>query len=361
VAKKDGARMGLFSKRRELVGLDIGAHAVKAVQLGRTRSGYELVHLGTAPLGPDAIVEGMIMDSNAVIGAIQEVFKEREIKTKTVAVAVSGHHVIIKPIRITRVSEKELEGAIQWEAEQHIPYAIEDVNIDFQVLPTAPPDSTEMDVLLVAVKKEIINDYIATISTADLIPQVVDVETFALENVYTTFYESVPDEVVALVNLGAAITNINILRNGVSEFRRDSPIGGNRYTESIQKMLGLSFEQAEALKLGSNEVEGLTFADAKTAIDMVSAELAGDIRRSFDFFRSTAHTDTLHKVLVSGGCARLPGLDAYLSEALEVPFEVLDPLKDIKFDPAKFDPEYLKYISPQLAVAVGLALREADD
>ncbi len=353
--------MGLFGRKRDLVGLDIGAHAVKAVQLRRTRTGYELQHLGLAPLGPDTIVDGVIMDSNAVITAVQEIFGTNKIKTKDVAVAVSGHSVIIKPIRITRVSAKELENAIQWEAEQHIPYAMEDVNIDYQVLRTTPQESTEMDVLLVAVKKEIINDYQTIIATAGLNAAVVDVEAFALENVFDVFCETAAGEVVALVNLGAAITNINILRNGVSEFRRDSAIGGNRYTESIQKILGLSFEQAETLKLGSNQVEGRSFADAKPAIDMVSAELAGDVRRSFDFFRSTAHTDTINRVLVSGGCARLPGLTQYLSEALDVPFEILNPLRDIKADPKQFDPEYLEYVAPQLAVGVGLALRQVGD
>jgi type IV pilus assembly protein PilM len=352
--------IGLFRRRRELVGLDIGAHAVKAVQLRRTRSGQELQHLGLAPLGPDTIVDGVIMDSNAVIGAVDEIFKSNQIKTKDVAVAVSGHSVIVKTIRVPKMKQQELEGAIQWEAEQHIPYAMEDVNIDFQVLPTTPPDATELDVLLVAVKKDIINDYLAIISAANLNAAVVDVEAFALENVFEISSESSPGEVVALVNLGAAITNINILRNGISEFRRDSAIGGNRYTESIQKMLGLSFEQAEALKLGG-EVEGRSFADAKPAIDMVSTELAGDIRRSFDFFRSTAHSDTINKVLVSGGCARLPGLTAYLAEALEVPFEIVNPLRNVKADPKQFDLEYLEFIAPQLAVAVGLALREVGD
>ena len=348
--------MGLFGKKRELVGLDIGAHAVKAVQLRRVRGGLELQHLGLAPLGPDTIVDGVIMDSNAVIGAVDEIFKSNQIKTKDVAVAVSGHSVIVKTIRVPKMKQQELEGAIQWEAEQHIPYAMEDVNIDFQVLPASPPGSTEVDVLLVAVKKDIINDYLAIISAANLSVAVVDVEAFALENVFEISHEPPQGEVVALVNLGAAITNINILRNGISEFRRDSAIGGNRYTESIQKMLGLSFEQAEALKLG-REVEGRAFADAKSAIDMVSTELAGDIRRSFDFFRSTAHSDTIHKVLVSGGCARLPGLTAYLAEALEIPFEIVNPLRNIRADPKQFDLEYLEYIAPQLAISVGLALR----
>jgi len=352
--------MRFFGGKRELVGLDIGAHAVKAVQLRRVRGGLELQHLGVAPLGPDTIVDGVIMDSNAVIGAVDEIFKSNQIKTKDVAVAVSGHSVIIKPIRVPRMKQNELEGAIQWEAEQHIPYAMEDVNIDFQVLPTTPPDAAELDVLLVAVKKDIINDYLAILAAANLSAAVVDVEAFALENAFEVSSEPEQGQVVALVNLGAAITNINILRNGSWEFRRDSALGGNRYTESIQKMLGLSFDQAETLKLGG-EVEGRTFADAKPAIDMVSSELVGDIRRSLDFFRSTAHSDTIHKALVSGGCARLPGLTAYLSEALEVPFEIANPLRNIKADPKQFDLEYLEYIAPQLAVSVGLALREVGD
>jgi type IV pilus assembly protein PilM len=154
--------------------------------------------------------------------------------------------------------------------------------------------------------------------------------------------------------------NINILQDGMSEFTRDSPLGGNRYTESIQKMLGLSYEQAEALKLGG-EVEGRSVQDAQPAIDMVNAEVAGEIRRSFDFFRSSSHSDTIHRVILSGGCARLPGLVEFLSENLEIPFEVANPLLKIKADPKKFDPVYLETIAPQLAVSVGLALREAGD
>jgi len=154
--------------------------------------------------------------------------------------------------------------------------------------------------------------------------------------------------------------NINILQGGFSEFTRDSPIGGTRYTESIQKMLGLSYEQAETLKLGG-EVDGRTLRDAQPAIDMVNAEAAGEIRRSFDFFRSSSHSDTIHRVFLSGGCARLPGLVEYLSENLEIPFEVANPLRTIKADPKKIDPAYLETIAPQLAVSVGLALRQAGD
>jgi type IV pilus assembly protein PilM len=349
-----------LGRSKNVVGLDIGASSVKAVQLKRSRGANELVRLGVAPLHPETIVDGVIMDSGTVISAIQQIFTENQIKTKDVVVAVSGHSVIVKKVRITKMKPEELEEAIPFEAEQYVPYAIEDVNLDFQVLENSDPSATDMDVLLVAVKKDIINDYLSIISTAGLNAVVVDVDAFALENAFELAYELDRDQVVGLVNLGAAVMNINILQGGFSEFTRDSPLGGNRYTESIQKMLGLSYEQAETLKLGG-EVDGRSFQDAQPAVDMVNAEVAGEIRRSFDFFRSSSHSDTIHRVLLSGGCARLPGLVEYLAENLEISFEVANPLRKIKADPKKFDPEHLEMIAPQLAVSVGLALRQAGD
>jgi len=346
--------------KRETVGLDIGASSVKAVQLKQDRAGYQLVRLGIAALHPETIVDGVIMDSGTVISAIQQIFTENQIKTKDVAVAVSGHSVIVKKIKVAKMKPEELEEAISFEAEQYVPYAIEDVNLDFQVLETTNPDANEMDVLLVAVKKDIINDYLSIISTAGLNAVVVDVDAFALQNAFEIASEVDRDQVVGLVNLGAAVMNINILRDRISEFTRDSALGGNRYTESIQKMLGLSYEQAEGLKLGG-QVDGRTFEDARAAIDMVNTELAGEIRRSFDFFRSSSPSDTIHRVILSGGSARLPGLVEFLSENLEIPCEVANPLRNVKADPKQFDPEYLQVIAPQLAVSVGLALRQAGD
>jgi type IV pilus assembly protein PilM len=349
-----------LGRSKNVVGLDIGASSVKAVQLKRSRGINELVRLGVAPLHPETIVDGVIMDSGTVISAIQQIFTENQIKTKDVVVAVSGHSVIVKKVRITKMKPEELEEAIPFEAEQYVPYAIEDVNLDFQVLENSDPGAADMDVLLVAVKKDIINDYLSIISTAGLNAVVVDVDAFALENAFELAYELDRDQVVGLVNLGAAVMNINILQGGFSEFTRDSPLGGNRYTESIQKMLGMSYEQAEALKLGG-EVDGRTLRDAQPAIDMVNAEVAGEIRRSFDFFRSSSHSDTIHRVILSGGCARLPGLVEYLAENLEISFEIANPLRKIKADPKKFNPEELERIAPQLAVSVGLALRQAGD
>ncbi len=349
-----------IGRSKSTVGLDIGASSVKAVQLKQGRGTNELVRLGIAPLHPETIVDGVIMDSGTVISAIQQIFSENQIKTKDVVVAVSGHSVIVKKIRVAKMKPSELEEAIPFEAEQYVPYSIEDVNLDFQVLESVEPAANELDVLLVAVKKDIINDYLSIISTAGLNAVVVDVDAFALENAFELAYELDRHQVVGLVNLGAAVMNINILQGGISEFTRDSPLGGNRYTESIQKMLGLSYEQAETLKLGG-AVGGRTLQDAQPAIDMVNAEVAGEIRRSFDFFRSSSHSETIHRVLLSGGCARLPGLVEYLSENLEIPFEVANPLRNIRADPKRFDPAHLETIAPQLTVSVGLALRQAGD
>lgn len=349
-----------MGRKKETVGLDIGASSVKAVQLKPVRGGHRLVRLGIAPLHPETIVDGVIMDSGTVISAVQQIFTENQIKSKDVVVAVSGHSVIVKKIKVGRMKLEELEEQIPFEAEQYVPYAIEDVNLDFQILEGTSPGANEMDVLLVAVKKDIINDYLSIISTAGLQAVVVDVDAFALQNAFEIAFEVEKDQVVGLVNLGAAVMNINILQGGLSEFTRDSALGGNRYTESIQKMLGLSYEQAESLKLGG-EVEGRTYEDARPAIEMVNTEVAGEIRRSFDFFRSSSHSDTIHRVVLSGGCARLPGLVEYLSENLEIPCELANPLRNIKADPKTFDPEYLGVIAPQLAVSVGLALRQAGD
>jgi type IV pilus assembly protein PilM len=352
--------MAALFKKSDLVGLDIGTSSVKAVQLKRSGRAFELVHLGMAPLPPETIVDGVIMDANAVIGAVNQIYAENDIKTRQVAVAVSGHSVIVKKIRMAQMKEEELRESIRWEAEQHIPFGIDDVNIDFQILGPPAPGVSEMEVLLVAVKKDIVNDYLNVMTAAGLTTMVVDVDAFALENAYSISYEIVPQQLVALINVGAAVMTINILKDGISTFTRDSVIGGNRYTEAIQKALALSFDEAEKLKMGQ-KVEGYTFDQVGPIIQDIHRELVGEIRRSFDFFRSSSQDEQIHKMVISGGSARLPGLLETLSENLEIPGEIANPLRNIKFDAKRFDPEYLDFIAPQTAISVGLALRHPGD
>jgi type IV pilus assembly protein PilM len=349
----------LFRKTKNLVGLDIGSSAVKLVELKDAKGGgYRLVKTGLETLSPEAIVDGAIMDASLVVDTVNRIIASLNVRNSDFGTSLSGHSVIIKKISLPAMSAEELAESIRWEAEQYVPFDINDVNLDYVVLEGGAGDT--MDVLLVAVKKDKISDYTSVITQAGKTPLLVDVDAFALQNAYELAHESERDQTVGLVNLGAAVMNINIIQGGVSEFTRDSALGGNRYTESIQKMLGLSYEQAETLKLGG-EVEGRSFEDARPAIDMVNAELAAEIRRSFDFFRSSSHSDTIHRVVLSGGCARLPGLVEYLSENLEIPSEVANPLRHIKAEAKAFDPEYLEVIAPQLAVSVGLALRQAGD
>ena len=349
-----------LSRRKELVGLDIGTSSVKAVQLQRSRKKYRLVALGIAPLHPDTMVDGLIMDADAVTNAIRQIFEENKIGLKDVTVSVSGHFVIVKRIRVPQMKPDELREGIAWEAEQHIPYSIEDVNLDFQILGSGDNGKGEMDVLLVAVKKDIVNQYLAVISAAGLRAAVVDVDAFAMENAFEMSEQVRRDEVVALVNIGAAITTINVLRRGSSDFTRDSALAGNRYTESLQKGLGLSHDQAETLKMGG-AVQGHDVAEARPVIEMVNGELAGEIRRSFEFYRSSMPGGAIHRVVLSGGCARLSDLSSYLSQSLDLPVEIANPFRDITADRKQFDPEYLAYIAPQMAVGVGLALREPGD
>jgi type IV pilus assembly protein PilM len=353
--------MQLWSRGHQpLVGLDIGSSCIKAVQLERTRNHYRMVECGMAGIQPETIVDGVIRDADAVSSTIRQLFDNHSIIIKHVACSVSGHSVIIKKIKIPKMKKAELRDGIMWEAEQHVPYAIEDVNVDFQILKETGPGEQEMDVLLVAVKKETLNTYLAAITAAGLTTAVVDVDALAIENSFTMFRQLPPDEVVALVNIGAALTNINILDGGVSDFTRDSPFGGNRHTESLQKSLGLTFEQAEAIKKGES-VQGFSVADAKPTIEMATSELVEEIRRSFDFYYSMGEKKAIHRMVLSGGCALLQDLAPALSGALGLPVEIAHPFQHIATDPKKFNAQQLAQIAPQMTVAVGLALREPGD
>lgn len=349
-----------LGKKRDVVGIDIGTSAVKVLQLRESGKGYTLAAMGMAPLPPETIVEGAIMDATQVTAAIAQIFAENKIKARDVATAVSGNAVIVRKIKVPKMSEEELADTIQWEAEQHIPFSIEDVNIDFQVIDPGPPEGGDMDVLLVAVKRDIINEYQSIIAAAGLNVVVVDVDVFALENAYEINYEISRDEVVALVNVGAAVTNINVIKGGHSALTRDIPKGGNHYTEAIQKDFGLSFESAETLKMGGS-AEGRSFNEAKPIIDSISNEIAVEIHRSFDFFYSQYQDQTISKMMLSGGCARLPGLREVLQQRLTVGVEIINPFRNISIDRKLFDPEYLDHIAPLCAIPVGLALRRPGD
>ncbi|MDO8445238.1 MAG: type IV pilus assembly protein PilM [Deltaproteobacteria bacterium] len=351
--------MALFGKKKGVIGVDIGSSAIKIVELKDTKKGYQLTNYGIVPLPSEVIVDGAIMDSSAIVEAIKNLLAEKKMKTRDAAISVSGHSVIIKKITLPVMTEAELEESIQWEAEQYIPFPISDVNIDFHILEMAP-GQPQMDVLIVAVKKDMINDYTAAIAEAGLNPVVVDVDSFALENMYCINYDIVPEETVALVNMGANITNINILKGGTSTLTRDVSVGGRQITNEIQKHAGVSFEDAEILKCGG-EVNGVDSKDIDAIVKFGANALVTEVQRSLNFYLSTSHEGKIDRVYLGGGSSKIKGIADVIAERTGFPTELIDPFLKIGFNQKTFDPDALKKDAPLLCVGVGLATRRPGD
>jgi type IV pilus assembly protein PilM len=350
----------VFRRAKSLVGLDIGSSAVKAVELKPAGKGYKVTAFGTQPVPPDSIVDGAIIDGAAVADAIRRLFDGGGIKTRDVVASLSGNAVIVKKITLPVMTETELAGSIYWEAEQYIPFDIQDVNLDYQIVGSGDAARGTMDVLLVAAKKEKIADYTGVIAQAGRTAVVVDVDAFALQNAYEVNYGIEPGAVVVLLNAGASATNINILNGDQSVFTRDISMGGNAYTEALQRELSLPYEQADQLKRGT-PVEGVTFEDARPVLRAVSDNVLLEIQKTFDFFKATASSDRIDRIMVSGGGSRADGFLEMLTERFGAPVETFDPFKRVTVDPKKLQGMTAEDAGPTAAVAVGLALRQAGD
>ena len=351
-----------MAKRKLALGLDIGSSSVKLIHLKEVRRrgtlGYQLQSFGTKALPPEAIVDGALMNSTAIVQAIQELVAELKVRHKDVAIGVSGHSVIIKKISLPRMSQEELDESIQWEAEQYIPFDIKDVNIDTFPLPTGNDQTGQMDVLLVAAKKDMINDYTSVVAEAGLSPAVVDVDAFAVQNCYETNYEMPTGETIVLINAGASVVNINIIANGVTTFTRDVTIGGNQFTEEIQRQMNVSFKEAEALKTGRAKGDAKGLAGV---VDGVSANLCMDVKRSLDFFLGGGQTLNVNKIYLSGGGSKTRGLKDMMQEKISIPVEPINPFKNLEHSDKAFDEEMLADLAPYFAVGVGLATRKFGD
>jgi type IV pilus assembly protein PilM len=257
------------------------------------------------------------------------------------------------------MSPEELAESIHWEAEQYIPFDIQDVALDYEVI-EGSGGGGNMDVLLVAVKKDKISDYTSAISQAGKNPAMVDVDVFALQNAYEINYGIDPGRVIALLNVGASIMNINIIKGGTSIFNRDIAVGGNQYTDAIQKDLNLSFDQAEALKRGSR-VEGAAPENLSPILQAVSENIALEIQKTFDFFKATSSEDRIDRIFLAGGTSKVHGLQELLADRFEAGVEIMNPFNNITYNPRDFDPEFINEIGPSAAIAVGLAARKVGD
>ena len=349
-----------WGRKKDIIGLDIGSSSIKLIELKEGKNGFKLQNLLISPLPPEAIVDGALMDSVTIIDTIRDLIANSKTKTKNVVTSVSGHSVIVKKITLPFMAEAELEESIKWEAERHIPFDINDVNIDFQTIGMNSENQDLMDVVLVAAKKDIINDYVSVIMETGLITVIIDIDSFALENMLGINYEMEKDETVAIANVGASITNINILKNNVSAFTRDIFKGGNQVTEEIQRQLHIDYEEAEKYKVGS-QVDASSQATIQKVLKTASESLAIEIGNSLDFFQSTSTYEKTHKLYLSGGGSKIKDFDIILQQQIGIPVEMVNPFKQIEYSEKIFDHEYLREIGPMMAVGVGLASRKVGD
>ena len=347
---------------KNAIGLDIGSSSIKLIQLRETSKGIHLVNFDMALLPPEAVVDGALMNFSAVVEKIRELLRVHRIRFKECALSISGHSVIIKKISLPEMTEDELQESIQWEAEQYIPFEIKDVEVDVEIL-NPKAGQGQMDVLLVAAKKEVINDYVSVAMEAGLKPVVMDVDTFTIQNAFELNYGFPPNEVIALINIGASVININIVANGITTFTRDIGMGGQMLTEEIQKQLNVSYEEAEHYKTGGEGTisSSSIYREVQRLSERVSETLVTEIQRSIDFFAATTINADISRIYLSGGSSQIPALIRSLERRLEVPVELVNPFKNIVVDPKKFDFDLLQRMAPMAAVAVGLGLRRSGD
>ncbi|MCP5047196.1 MAG: type IV pilus assembly protein PilM [bacterium] len=353
-----------FMKSKKILGMDIGSFALKLIELKAKKKGkevvYELVSLGYEPVPYQSIVEGSIMDSTAVADAITHVFYETKTKTNGLSFGVSGSSVIVKRIEVQRLSPGEMHEHILWEARPHIPFTPEEVNIDYEVIESPDIHPDRVGVILAATKKEKLNDYLNVIAIANKNPEIVDLESFAVLNSVMHNYEMYQDRSIAIINIGASITNVMIAKNGNPVFVRDIAFGGNQFTDLIQKELNLKYEKAESVKKG-RQVDGVSPAAVKPVINLIFNELKAEIKKTFEFYRSNTTEGRIDNILLSGGTSNLESIIDFFSQEFDIPVEIVNPFNNIDINEKKFDLDFIKEMAPVFNVAMGLALRAVGD
>lgn len=343
-----------LSQNELIVGLDIGSHAVKVCQLKRTSSGYTILTLGSAVLPEGAVEDGTLNDPEVVSKAISDLFKNLKIKNKKVGFSISGYSVIVKKVNLAVMGEAQLESHIMSEAEQYIPFDIEDVYLDFQDLKTGLKETDRTDVMLVAAKKEIVDDYLDMLGGLNLTPVIVDVDGFALENTYEFNYQK--NENVALVDIGASKMSINILSQGISVVARDIIVGSRQLTEQIQNVFDIDFEEAEGLKVGSIQDEEKR-EEIEDIFSTTCTQWILEIKKAIDLYHSNHPDHPLKRLILSGGGAKVSGLIDFLAQETNIPVELFNPFLKMSSNRKKIDPDYLEDIGPEMAIAAGIALR----
>jgi len=348
-----------FLKKNRLVGLDIGSRTLKLAEIIDSKAGSTLKNFNTIDIEPGLIEEGSVRDPEAVSGYIRELFKSIKLKDKNVAISIGGYSVIVKKINVQTMTEDELHETIHFEAEQYIPFDISEVNLDFQILGESEHNPNQMNVLLVAAKKEMISEYINLMKMAKLHPRIIDVDAFALQNIFTFNY-STEDENIALIDIGASKTSLNIIKDNVSEFMRDVSLGCEQINDKIASTVGCTIEESEAIKLGK-ESDLMSAEDLKEIEISVVTDWCIEIKRALDFFYSTYPEEQINRIVLSGGGANIKKFLELLAAETSADVEVINPFENFTIDSNRFDSAYLKKIAPQAAICMGLATRKMGD
>ena len=351
-----------MAKNQSAIGLDIGSNTIKLVQLKRSNQGLSLENFAITELAPEAIYEGGIHDTTEVANTLQKLISDLQIKSKQVAISIGGHSVIVKKITLPAMTDEELAESINWEADHYIPYDLVDVYLDYQILQVRA-DQGQMDVMLVAAKREVVDQYVNVVRQAGLKPVVVDTDCFAMQNSFEINYQLPQDELICLIHIGAENLNINVISYGINTFTRDLQLGGDSYTREIQKQMGTSYQEAEAYKLGGRYGGGnqIIPQEVQRILVMMSEQIASEINRSLEFHLATSGENRFSKIYISGGATKLSTLVDEIAKRTNTPVELLDPFQEVGIDPKVFEPQYLFDNRAYASVALGLSLRHKHD
>jgi len=347
-------KLPFFSSEQLVVGVDIGSHAVKVCQLKRTDKAYSVISLGSALLPEGAVDDGTLNDPEVVGEIIANLFKNLKIKSKRVGFSISGYSVIVKKVNLAVMEEDKLEEHIMAEAEQYIPFDIDDVYLDFQDLKTSSDEIDRTDVMLVAAKKDIVDDYLNMLENIGLQATIVDVDGFALENTYE--YNTPKSENVALVDIGASKMNINIISSGMSVVARDIVVGSRQLTEHIQNQFDLEFDEAEALKLGHQPPEEKK-DEIEEIFSTVCTQWVLEIKKAIDLYHSNYPDSPLNRLVLSGGGSKVAGLTEFLENETGIEVQLFNPFANMTSNDKKIDRDYLEIVGPEMAIASGIAIR----
>jgi type IV pilus assembly protein PilM len=349
----------VFKRKDHLVGLDIGSRTIKACEILETKKGRSLEKFGMVDIESGLIEDGSIKDPEVVAGSIRQLYQTHHIREHNVAISIGGYSVIVKKINVQAMSEDQLHDTIPFEAEQYIPFDISDVNLDFQILGENEHNPNQMSVLLVAAKKEMVNDYVNLAQLAGLNPCIIDVDAFALQNIFEINYDT-KDENVALIDIGASKTSLNILKGTTSVFMRDVSLGCGQINQKIASIADCTIEEAEKLKLG-DQSDKISQEDLSDIVSSVVADWCTEIRRALDFFYSTYPDEQIKKIVLSGGGGSIKEFRQLLAVETSAEVQSINPFEKINVDENRFDPAYIEKVAPQASICMGLATRKVDD